>query len=76
MSQVFCIAADSGLYCPVTEDVSSRLLRLPFYNDLQVHEQEKVVSCIRRFHVRRAIWDAYPFPQPEVPRSTGSQAKL
>lgn len=69
-------AAHPEQRCPVTEDVSSRLLRLPFYNDLQVHEQEKVVSCIRPFHVRRAIWDAYPFPQPEVPRSTGSQAKL
>jgi dTDP-4-amino-4,6-dideoxygalactose transaminase len=31
---------------PVTEDVSPRLIRLPFYNDLQQHEQEDVISAI------------------------------
>ncbi len=32
--------------CPVTEDVSDRLLRLPYYNDLTEGEQEEVCSAI------------------------------
>ena len=35
--------------CPVTEDVSDRLLRLPFYNDLQEEEQSRVVNRIKEF---------------------------
>jgi dTDP-4-amino-4,6-dideoxygalactose transaminase len=35
--------------CPVTEDVSQRLLRLPFYNDLAEGEQARVVVAIREF---------------------------
>jgi dTDP-4-amino-4,6-dideoxygalactose transaminase len=35
--------------CPVTEDVSDRLLRLPFYNDLGIADQEAVVAAIREF---------------------------
>ena len=35
--------------CPVTEDVSERLLRLPFYNDLSESEQEEVVTTIQEF---------------------------
>ena len=33
--------------CPVTERVSECLLRLPFYNDLSVAEQDYVVDAIR-----------------------------
>ena len=33
--------------CPVAEDVSERLLRLPFYNDLSEGEQGEVVDAIR-----------------------------
>lgn len=33
--------------CPVTESVSDRLLRLPFYNDLTESDQARVVSAIR-----------------------------
>ena len=33
--------------CPVTESVSDRLIRLPFYNDLTEAEQERVVGAIR-----------------------------
>jgi len=33
--------------CPVTEDVSDRLLRLPFYNDLAPHDQQIVIEAIR-----------------------------
>jgi dTDP-4-amino-4,6-dideoxygalactose transaminase len=32
--------------CPVTEDVSERLLRLPFYNELSEAEQAQVVEAI------------------------------
>jgi len=35
--------------CPVTEDVSDRLLRLPFYNDLSEDNQEKVIDAILAF---------------------------
>lgn len=35
--------------CPVTEDVSDRLLRLPFYNDLSEEDQSKVVEAILEF---------------------------
>ncbi|HEX6507957.1 MAG TPA: dTDP-4-amino-4,6-dideoxygalactose transaminase [Chloroflexota bacterium] len=35
---------------PVTEDVSDRLLRLPFYNDLTEHEQARVVEAICAFY--------------------------
>lgn len=35
--------------CPVTEDISDRLLRLPFYNDLSEEDQEKVVEAILEF---------------------------
>ncbi|HUM72455.1 MAG TPA: DegT/DnrJ/EryC1/StrS family aminotransferase, partial [Chloroflexota bacterium] len=35
--------------CPVTEDVSDRLLRLPFYNDLEETDQACVVQAIKEF---------------------------
>jgi len=35
--------------CPVTEEVSDRLLRLPFYNDLSEADLREVVSAIREF---------------------------
>ncbi|MCU0496400.1 MAG: dTDP-4-amino-4,6-dideoxygalactose transaminase [Anaerolineae bacterium] len=35
--------------CPVTEDVSDRLLRLPFYNDLTEADQEKVIAGLFSF---------------------------
>lgn len=37
------------VYCPVTEDVSDRLLRLPFYNTLDEVEQARVVAAVREF---------------------------
>jgi dTDP-4-amino-4,6-dideoxygalactose transaminase len=33
--------------CPVTEDVSDRLLRLPFYNDLTIDELCRIVAAIQ-----------------------------
>ncbi len=38
--------------CPVTEDTSDRLLRLPFYNDLTESDQEYIVSAIKEFDGR------------------------
>jgi len=35
--------------CPITEDVSERLLRLPFYNTLSEFQQEKVVAALLEF---------------------------
>lgn len=37
--------------CPVTEDVSARLLRLPFYNALSESEQDRVIEAIHAFPV-------------------------
>jgi dTDP-4-amino-4,6-dideoxygalactose transaminase len=34
--------------CPVTEDVSDRLLRLPFYNDLTEADQDRVCTAIEQ----------------------------
>ncbi len=36
--------------CPVTEDVSDRLLRLPFYNELSETEQAEVVKVIQNWN--------------------------
>jgi dTDP-4-amino-4,6-dideoxygalactose transaminase len=35
--------------CPVTEDLSDRVLRLPFYNDLSEAEQDYAVESLRAF---------------------------
>ena len=36
--------------CPVTEDASDRLLRLPFYNDIQEEDLARVVARILEFN--------------------------
>ena len=35
--------------CPVTEHVSERLLRLPFYTDLSIDDQNDVIEAVRQF---------------------------
>jgi len=35
--------------CPVTEHVSERLIRLPFYNNLDADSQDRVIRAIREF---------------------------
>jgi dTDP-4-amino-4,6-dideoxygalactose transaminase len=35
--------------CPVTEDASGRLLRLPFYNDLTENDQDRVIEAVCAF---------------------------
>jgi dTDP-4-amino-4,6-dideoxygalactose transaminase len=37
--------------CPITEDVSERLLRLPLYNDLSETDQTLIVDAIRQFEM-------------------------
>lgn len=37
--------------CPVTEDLSDRLLRLPFFNDLDAESQGVVIDAVRSFVV-------------------------
>ena len=39
--------------CPVAERVSDRLLRLPFYGDLSVKEQEEIIGALLEFDGRR-----------------------
>ena len=39
--------------CPVTEEVSDRLVRLPFYNDLTEAEQMRVVAGLKEFRWKR-----------------------
>jgi dTDP-4-amino-4,6-dideoxygalactose transaminase len=38
--------------CPVTESVSDRLLRLPFYNGLTEGDQSRVVDAVGQFSIR------------------------
>ena len=38
--------------CPVTEKVSERLLRLPFYNDLSEGEQDQVTATVTNSRLR------------------------
>jgi dTDP-4-amino-4,6-dideoxygalactose transaminase len=35
--------------CPVTEDISDRVLRLPLYNDLEEEDQERVIEAVIEF---------------------------
>jgi dTDP-4-amino-4,6-dideoxygalactose transaminase len=39
--------------CPVTEQVSDRLVRLPFYNDLTEADQVRVVAALKDFRWER-----------------------
>jgi dTDP-4-amino-4,6-dideoxygalactose transaminase len=39
--------------CPVTEDISDRLLRLPFYNDLTEADQARIIVAINEFRWKR-----------------------
>ncbi len=36
--------------CPVTEDISDRLVRLPFYNTLSEDDQNRVVEAVLQFY--------------------------
>ena len=47
-------------HCPVCEDVSDRLLRLPFYNSLSEAEQDEVIDAIKSFDFGRLSTDDLP----------------
>jgi dTDP-4-amino-4,6-dideoxygalactose transaminase len=40
--------------CPVTESISERLVRLPFYNDMSEEDQAYVVEAIRAARLRKS----------------------
>jgi len=48
--------------CPVTEDISNRLLRLPFYNDLSEADQASVVKAIQEFEITNFHFLSLPLP--------------
>jgi dTDP-4-amino-4,6-dideoxygalactose transaminase len=39
--------------CPVTEDVSARLVRLPFYTNMEDADVATVIETVRNFTVRQ-----------------------
>jgi len=41
--------------CPITEDLSARLIRLPFYNTLKEVEQERVVKAVLEFRFQEVV---------------------
>lgn len=42
----------AAVECPVTDFVSDRLLRLPFYTDLSTNDQDRVIEAVRSFRAR------------------------
>lgn len=53
LSQMGRQCAARPAQCPVSEDVSNRLIRLPFYNQLTETEQLRVIEAVQRFATRR-----------------------
>ena len=49
--------------CPLTENISERLLRLPFYNDLTEKDQARVVSAVTEF---RAMAERQRLPHEQA----------
>ena len=49
VSEMGLKSAARKAHCPVTENVSARLLRLPFYNDLTEAELTKIVAAVTEF---------------------------
>ena len=41
--------------CPVAEDTSERLLRLPFFNGMTPAEQDRVIAAVAEFYERGAL---------------------
>lgn len=54
--------------CPVTENVSDRLLRLPFYNDLTEADQARVVEAIKQFEAASLHFVSLPLSVGENTR--------
>jgi dTDP-4-amino-4,6-dideoxygalactose transaminase len=51
--------------CPVTEAVSGRLLRLPFFNQLAADQQLQVLQAVRRVRPAAEVWT--PAVAPAAP---------
>jgi dTDP-4-amino-4,6-dideoxygalactose transaminase len=49
LSDMGRICAAREVACPVTEQVSERLIRLPFYNQLTGDDQARIIDAIREF---------------------------
>ena len=41
--------SENKIDCPITTDISSRLVRLPFYNNLSISSQEYIIEKIKEF---------------------------
>ena len=54
-------------HCPVTERVSDRLLRLPFFNDLTEDDQSSVIETLESF----GGWDRAGRPSSSLKAGTG-----
>jgi dTDP-4-amino-4,6-dideoxygalactose transaminase len=46
--------------CPVTEDISGRIVRLPFFNRLAASAQEEVIAAVKQFAPQQRIFPAAP----------------
>jgi len=53
--------------CPVTEDISDRLVRLPFFNELTEADQARVIGAIQTFR-------SADKPSPDTTRSQTAQS--
>jgi dTDP-4-amino-4,6-dideoxygalactose transaminase len=49
LSKMGCSFGGKQGDCPITEEISDRILRLPFYNDLSIEEQNIVIDSIISF---------------------------
>lgn len=54
LSQMGRKCAARPAQCPVSEDVSNRLIRLPFYNQLTEADQLRVIESVKRFSQTRS----------------------
>jgi dTDP-4-amino-4,6-dideoxygalactose transaminase len=43
--------------CPVTENISDRLLRLPFYNELTEADQARIIAAIQDFNWKKVAYN-------------------
>jgi dTDP-4-amino-4,6-dideoxygalactose transaminase len=67
-------------HCPVTQSVSEQLVRLPFFNDMTVAEQERVVESVTSFRTRRRSRPAHALSEHSsttaAAAESGSNASL
>ncbi|MDZ7267790.1 MAG: dTDP-4-amino-4,6-dideoxygalactose transaminase [candidate division KSB1 bacterium] len=61
---------DRPCVCPVTEEISDRLVRLPFFNSMTPEEILRVVAAVREFRCSDML------PRHQTPRATRKPAKV